>query len=334
MKHVVTEQYLEEAQVHPPEVSKFFGEVVTESLEQLLNEIESFEKVQSPYSRKGESEAFSKGGYQYSLCKGTGSLVLNPRPSAEMVCWYFQRSPRARYRQSQSYLDATSALRAHQTQIHAGWIGRLLRSDDRIPQTVAEFESETSDLLIALKAQGFDFVHGINPRCSEALFKRHEIRIATSSDQFSSMEGKMGVVAAFRVFEQQFDPKTFIQDVHRLLSKGGHLVLTTRVASGFDIQALWENAAISPMEHMNLPTLEGLKALIEQAGFSIQELSTPGQLDVQLLERAIADNPELKLPRWIDYFIQNRDEYAKVKLQTFLQENLLSSNLRLVARKK
>jgi len=333
MKHVVTEQYLDEAQVHPPEVSRHFGQAIAESLKELLNSKDSFSEVNSPYSDSPGSSAFSKAGFDYVHCHASESLFLSPRPSAEKVRWYFKKSPRAKYRQSKSYLDATQALRAHQTQIHASWVKRLLKSKTKIPQSVLEVESETPDLLIALRALGFEIAYSLNPRCSDALLKKHQIRSIHSNRLAQSMIGKFGVVAAFRTFEQQFDQKAFIEEAFHLLAPGGHLILTSRVASGFDIQVLWENAKISPIEHLNLPSVEGVKQLIKSIGFSIQELSTPGQLDVQLLEKAIRENSKLELPRWIDYFINNRDQYAKVKLQTFLQENLLSSNLRLVAKK-
>ncbi len=334
MKHVVTENYLDEAQVHPPEVSEQFSLAINDSLAKLTEEKSSFVEIASPYAVSEPQAGFSKVGFNYSLCSKTGSLYLNKRPSSEQVSWYFNKSPRAKYLQSKPYIAATQALRAHQTQIHSSWVNRLLKFNQDVPKSVVEVESETPDLLISLRALGFDLAYSLNPRHSENSLDRHGIRTIVSSNLSPNILGNIGLVAAFRTFEQQHDPRTFTKEIFSILSSGGYFLLTTRVASGFDIQMLWEHAKISPLEHMNLPTVEGIKSLIEQSGFVIQELSTPGQLDVQLLEKAIKEDPTISLPRWTEYFMTNRDEYSKIKLQTFLQENLLSSNLRLVAQKR
>lgn len=334
MKHVVTEQYLDETQVHPPEVSLHFGQAIEASLGELLATKDSNNGVESPFSNLGGIAAFSKDGFSYTQCKSTGSLYLNPRPPAEKVRWYFQNSPRAIYRQSKSYLDSTQALRAHQTQIHASWVNRVLKANPGISQSVLEVESETPDLLLALRALGFEMAFSLDPRCSEVSLANHKLRVIRSETIPESSLGKFGVVAVLRTFEQQYDPRRFVDEIFNFLAPGGQLILTTRVASGFDIQVLWEHAKISPMEHLNLPTVEGIQKLIKSCGFSIRELSTPGQLDVQLLEKAVSENSKIELPRWVEYFLNQRDDFAKIKLQTFLQENLLSSNLRLVAQKK
>ena len=119
-----------------------------------------------------------------------------------------------------------------------------------------------------------------------------------------------------------------------LLAPGGLLFLTTRTCSGFDLQVLGEHAAyIFVPEHLNLLSVEGLETLTRRAGLELIELSTPGQLDLQLVQAARAADPALPLPPFIDYLLNQRDALAHEDFQAFLQKHRLSSHVRLAARK-
>jgi hypothetical protein len=108
--------------------------------------------------------------------------------------------------------------------------------------------------------------------------------------------------------------------------------VTARSGSGFDVQVLWEHADVTPLEHLNLISVEGLERAIEHSGFEIVELSTPGQLDVQVVDRARKERGTV-LPRFLDYLLAHRDALCHEKLQDFIQEQRLSSHMRLIARK-
>ena len=83
--------------------------------------------------------------------------------------------------------------------------------------------------------------------------------------------------------------------------------------------------------HMNIFSTEGIVKLFEDLNFEIIELSTPGMLDLNILENNI-DN--IELPKFIKDIILNRDSLVKEAFQEFLQRGRLSSYLRLLARKK
>jgi hypothetical protein len=117
-----------------------------------------------------------------------------------------------------------------------------------------------------------------------------------------------------------------------VLVAGGFLVVTARSGSGFDVQVLWENADVTPLEHLNLISVEGLQTALPRSGFEILEFSTPGQLDVQVVERLRKERGAV-LPRFLEYLLSHRDALCHEKFQDFIQEQRLSSHLRLIARK-
>ena len=74
--------------------------------------------------------------------------------------------------------------------------------------------------------------------------------------------------------------------------------------------------------------------MFKRNGFEIIELSTPGQLDVDLVKNAIKNNPNLKISRFVTYLLQKRDEDSHRSFQEFLQRYKLSSHVRIAAIKK
>jgi hypothetical protein len=114
------------------------------------------------------------------------------------------------------------------------------------------------------------------------------------------------------------------------------LALTTRAGSGFDIQALWERLdTVFPLEHINLLSVDGMGILAERHGFEMVELSTPGQLDVQVVARVLASQQEWEpQDRILRRLVMETGEDGMEDLQRFLQKHLRSSHMRVVARKR
>ena len=110
--------------------------------------------------------------------------------------------------------------------------------------------------------------------------------------------------------------------------------MTGILASGLDVQVLWDQSAnIFPPDRLNVFTVEAIQYLAQKYSFECLELSTPGILDVQIIEDALKSNPHLEIPRFIRYMIENRDENIKNAFQEFLQSSQLSSYGRILLRK-
>ena len=74
-----------------------------------------------------------------------------------------------------------------------------------------------------------------------------------------------------------------------------------------------------------------MRRLVERAGFRLVDLSTPGQLDIDIVANMVKENPLLPLPRFVDYLIKLCDENARQEFQRFLSANRLSSHVRVIA---
>ena len=131
----------------------------------------------------------------------------------------------------------------------------------------------------------------------------------------------------------EFVPLQFLKEVHKSLKDNGLLFFSIRMGSGIDVLALKENnKSIFPYEFNLLPTPKGLRILLEQAGFEVLELTTPGTMDVSYLHEQV--NSLENENAFLYYFLKTAGAAELAEFQRFLQKSGLSSYAQLVARKE
>lgn len=130
------------------------------------------------------------------------------------------------------------------------------------------------------------------------------------------------------------DPQALLEAVKSRIAKDGLLFVTALVASGFDMVVLgFENLYFCPPDRANCFTLAGLKTFVEKAGFELIEASTPGILDVEIVQAHIAQKVAVALSPFERQIMTSGPE-AKQAFQSFLQKSGMSSFARIVAKKR
>jgi SAM-dependent methyltransferase len=134
------------------------------------------------------------------------------------------------------------------------------------------------------------------------------------------------LVVCFEVLEHVYDPLAFVRTLVNLARPGGYVFISTLGVDGFDIQVLWEKSnSIFPPHHINFLSVNGFKHLFERAGLEDITVTTPGVLDVNIVQNAAKKDPAiLQDQRFIRHLLAN-DETA-ASFQEFLSGNLLSSH--------
>lgn len=139
-------------------------------------------------------------------------------------------------------------------------------------------------------------------------------------------------------FEEVVDlfwPRDFLLACAKALPTGGLLILTTPNSKGFDLLTLGplSNNIYGP-NHLNYFNPQSLGLLLENTGFEVVEIMTPGKLDAELVRKKLASGEldEARNP-FLKYILLDQWETIGPAFQSFLASNRLSSHLWVVAKK-
>lgn len=330
MKHIVVMSDLKAADIRPPALLSRFRQVSIAESEIFFSHSRLVE-VDCPACQSPDKvEAFRKNGFTYAQCAACESVYVSPRPSEQDLTNYYENSQAGKYRDFLSH-ETADARRLHVLRSRMAWVGRIFdETGNSAANTYADIGTAHPFILDEVRRLSlFDQLYSVNP--SFVVDGESDAREVTPDD---APLQSLGAVTAFEQLEHQFSPRDFLNTVHDMLIEGGILYLTTRTISGFDLQVLWDQTPyIFVPEHLNLLSVEGITALLESAGFHLLELSTPGQLDVELVQRAVAEDPTIELPRFVKYVLEHRGAETHGDFQSFLQKNRLSSHVRIAAQK-
>ena len=332
MKHAVVSTGLHDADIRPAPLLSEFKRLSAEGAREYFADVLARVGVACrACDSRDAAPSYEKQGFQYLLCLNCRSVYVSPRPSKDALDRYYETSAASRYRVEHFARETAEARRRHLLRAHAQWMSRLFdEARASSPATHLDIGSHSPTLFEELKEVGMFASHAtLRPLPGlEEDFAAAGIAEAGDEDGFS-------VVTAFEQLEHQYSPLALFQEAFERLVPGGLFFLTTRSCSGFDLQVLGSRAPyIFVPEHLNLLSIEGLERLIEWGRFELVELSTPGQLDVELVQRVTAEDPSILLPPILETLLRKRGAEAHEDFQEFLQKHRLSSHVRVAARKK
>jgi SAM-dependent methyltransferase len=140
------------------------------------------------------------------------------------------------------------------------------------------------------------------------------------------------LVTCFEVIEHVYDPKSMIKAIYNLVKPSGFCLVTGLGGDGFDIQVLGKaSKSVFPPHHLNFMSIKGLDILFRSAGFKEVEITTPGKLDVDIVQNSLNSAQE-EIPLFVRTILA-RDEATRQDFQKFLAEHQLSSHVWILARK-
>ncbi len=262
-------------------------------------------------------------GFTYARCPESGSLFLLELP--EPAAWEKLLGEVSRYRHSPEAFHQGLAV-TRNDHVHfpkLEWIQETLRLQGVSRPRILEVVTPPGDLSALLRECGSFSEVGV----------QEEMALA----HWGSGKGEGGRFQAAILpesLDRVDDPAGLLQGVRSFLSEGGLLFVTALVSSGFDMEALGlRNRYLYPPDRTNCFSLEGLKRLLEQAGFTLLEASTPGVLDVEIVQAHLQADPSLPLTGFERQVVLGSPE-VRQRFQAFLQETGLSSFARLAARRR
>ena len=298
--------------------------------------IEIFEgcsRVDIPCPGCGQVEAvhqFNKWGFDYATCNECGSLFQTPRPDRNSFDRFYRDSRSADYWANTFFPSVAEARRIHLVRPKIEQIVELCGKDDFVPASLCEvgagyglFLDEWKKRFPEAKTIGIE----PNPALAEKCRQKGLSIIEEFVEDATGYEENFDLIVAMEVIEHIHDPFQFCLALRRRMNAGGRALVTGPTVDGFDIQVLWEHSrSVSPPHHLNLLSVSGFENLMKRAGFSLLRVFTPGHLDVEIVQKAVEEDPsQLSSHRFVSLLL-SRGKDAQEEFQTFLQEHRLSSH--------
>lgn len=277
---------------------------------------------------------FTKLGFRYVSCERCGTLFVNPRPTADMLKVFYLDSPSSRYWIEGFFLPVSEARREKIFRPRAKYVAERLShlSEGTVGDVGAGFGLFLEELS---KLWPTSHMVAIEPSSEMAQICRSKgLDVAqTTIEELEGYDGRFHLLTAFELLEHLYEPRAMVEKALRLLRPGGYFLATTLNGKGFDIQVLWEHSkSVFPPHHLNFFNPRSLAGLCEDVGLLVEEVSTPGQLDWDIVEGAIMKD-DVDAGRFWSLLASDGDEAAKSAFQSWLSQHGLSSHMRIVARR-
>lgn len=325
-----------ENDIRPDELVKKQEQYCRHDIEFLKSRIDDFVEVACPACGKVNQDiCFKKHDISYIECKNCGMLYISPRPTVEILDEYYSNSPN--YKFFNDYIFPASK-EVRREKIFIPRVKKILEycnkygvKKDKLIEIGAGFGIFCEE---TIKTKEFQEICGIEATEDLAQTCRNNgIKIYEGLIENINIEEKFNVAVAFEVIEHIFSPKDFIEKIANILEENGLLMLTFPNWEGFDISLLREYSNSIDPEHLNYFTKNSIKILLEECDFEILEIITPGELDVDIVSKAVQKN-NLNIPNILHKICIDEKDTTGKKFQNFLKENCLSSHMMTIARLK
>ena len=322
MRSVQTQANVFLSSVKPLEGLLRYREFCVAASRQALQEGPSVPRQRSPATGGTLEPCGEIEGLAYVRCADSGSLFLAQMPEPSRWARLLAEVSRFRHAPEAFHAGLSQSRADHVYGPKLEWIEDALRLQEMKRPTVLEVVTAPSDFTQLLRESGF-FAEVVTV---------DETSLAVGNSPPTGQPVQTAVL--LESLDRSHDPEALLRAVMTRLEDGGLLFITALVASGFDLTVLGlRNGYLYPPDRANCFTLDGLSRLLQRVGLSLVEVSTPGALDVEIVQAHLRQDPLLPLSSF-ERQILEADEETRRAFQAFLQAQGLSSFARIVGRKE
>jgi 2-polyprenyl-3-methyl-5-hydroxy-6-metoxy-1,4-benzoquinol methylase len=324
---------MKEEEIRPQKIFNEYLRLAERDTQKYFDISERF-PVCCPACGQNGLHSFAKHGFTYEECLSCQTLFVSPRPHAEAFSRYYQESESAEYWASTFYKETAEARREKL------WRPKALM----IRNLIERFGTDKHDLVdigggYGIFAQEYEKITGKKvtviepgPALAEVCRDKGLKVVQCFLEDIKPEQLGTGAKAfvSFELFEHLHDPEKFLRHLFDLMQTGDLFIFTTLSGVGVDIQALWEDSkSVSPPHHLNFLNPKSAQILLKRVGFEVLQTSTPGKLDIDIL----CNNQQYIKDRFWRTFAIQATEDEKLKMQSFIADNSLSSHMLLVCQK-
>jgi SAM-dependent methyltransferase len=338
MKTIISVQEISEFEIKPHGDVAQWRALVEAEIAQRWADRSGWIRVDCPAcTQKDAIPAFERYGIAYVECSACGSLYAPFRPSEdELWAWYREATP-ARFWREQILPASEAARREKMTRPRVDWVLDGIAEYIPSARCLVDISPYGRGLVDLVAAENTGLIKVVAAGVTADIEGISSTRVQVQPTRVADLSGHgpADVIVAVDVLDRAADLLALVKAFKNLLAPGGVVFATAPVASGFEIQTLWERSpTIIPPDKLNLLTVEGLQQLFAAPNWKLLELSTPGMFDVEMVRRAIDAEPDAPWPRAVRALVERTDAAGRTALVELLQSRRLTSFARLVARKE
>jgi len=324
---------VKEEEIRPNELFDTLLNLIVEDVDTYFSDAK-YTNVNCPACNCKGIFVFSKNKFDFDECSYCKTFYVNPRPDKKSLNRYYTESKSTKF-WATTFYKATEKNRREKI-----WKPKAQLIYDKIIQ----YGKETQTIIdigggYGIFIEEFNKISSlthliIEPSHDLAQICRNKKLVVVEKfledlDVTDLYEGSKTFVS-FELFEHLLSPKLFLEILHKVMNINDIFIFTTLNGMGVDIQSLWEDSkSISPPMHLNFFNPKSVEKLLNRIGFDVIEVSTPGKLDISILENNINKIKDRFWKNFIDYSTENE----KNKMQNIIRDNLLSSHMMIVCRK-
>lgn len=338
MKKIISIQEISEFEIKPHDAVSRWRDLVDAEVTRRWSDRSLWLTVHCPAcSSSAAVAAFEKSYFTYTECSVCGSLYALHRPNEnDLWSWYRESEP-ARFWREKILPASEEARRDKIIRPRADWVLDGIAENIPSARRLVDISYHGRGLLNVLVKENSGLANIYAVGVTADMEGVSTSRIYVKPTKIKDLTGNYpaDVVVAIDAFDRASNLGVLVSALKNLLAPGGVIFATVPVASGFEVQVLWEKSpTVIPPDKLNLPTVEGLRRLFAAPEWELLELSTPGMFDVEMVRRAIKVEPNEKWPRVVRALVERPDAAGRTALVELLQSQCLTSFARLVVRKE
>lgn len=327
---------MKEEDIRPKELMMENQRLRQEDAQDLIKNKVDFVNISCPACESDDyEEQFQKEGFDFVKCKNCQTMFITPRPSLDLLNKFYENSKCLKH-WNKFFASTEDSRRQNIFVPRAVQVIELCKKYGVNTKTLLDVGAGFGTFCEEVEKHNFfDKVIAVEPSVALAeACKKKGLNVIDKPIEEISLD-EVDVITNFELIEHLFCPKDFVKSCYDALSSEGLLILTTPNIKGFDLVILGKiSTNIAGPNHINYFHPASLTLLLENSGFKVVEVLTPGKLDAELVRKKIiskeldtTNNPFLQL-----ILIDKWSEIGK-NLQNFLSNNNLSSHMWIVAKK-
>jgi hypothetical protein len=278
--------------------------------------------------------SFEKSGFRYESCGSCNSLFVNPLPSHEAFIEYYTQAPSVNYWASTFYKLTSESRREYLWKPKAAAISKFMGEEGIQSHRIIDigggfgiFAEEITKLGLAAP-----IIVEPGPFLAKECRDKGFMVVEKFLEDVNTSDLPIGpkFFVCFELFEHLHSPRNFLDRLNKVMSSGDYFLLTTLSCMGIDIATLWENSnSITPPQHILFLNPNAMKALLEEFGFEVKSISTPGKLDIDIL----MNSKEFIKDRFLKQAVGSLSDIERDDLQQAISRNGLSSHMMAICKK-